>query len=35
MNLSLLLVACGDYDEECNRNIFYFGHHFIDSIERL
>ena len=34
MNLSLLLIGYADYDEEYNRNIFQFVHHFTDSIGR-
>ena len=37
VNLSLLLtlIGCDDYDEELNKNIFKFVHHFIDSSGRL
>ena len=35
VNLSLLLIGCDDYDEELNKNIFKFVHHFIDSTGRL
>ena len=34
VNLSLLLIGCGDNDE-LNKNIFKFVHHFIDSTGRL
>ena len=27
MNLSLLIIGCADYDEECNKNTFQFVHH--------
>ena len=29
VNLSLLLIGCDDYEEELNKNIFKFVHHFI------
>ena len=35
MNLPLLLIGCADYDEECNRIISKFVHHFIDCTGRL
>ena len=35
VNLSLLLIGCDDYDEELNKNVFKFVHHFIDSTGRL
>ena len=35
VNRSLLLIGCDDYDEELNKNIFKFVHHFIDSTGRL
>ena len=35
VNLPLLLIGCDDYDEELNKNIFRFVHHFIDSTGRL
>ena len=35
VNLSLLLIGCDDYDEELNKNIFKFVHHFIDCTGRL
>ena len=31
VNVSLLLIGCDDYDEELNKNIFKFVHHFINS----
>ena len=35
VNLSLLLIGCDDYDEELNKDVFKFVHHFIDSTGRL
>ena len=35
VNLSLFLIGCDDYDEELNKNVFKFVHHFIDSTGRL
>ena len=28
-------LGCDDYDEELNKNVFKFVHHFIDSSGRL